>query len=91
MTFVVGPGVKGRVVVDGRFAGQRAEEKGYTTRKTSRFVEKDVVFHPSGTVGKFGPESQTLAGHYAAEGYAGFAAPGMVLIVPASAVREEAA
>jgi hypothetical protein len=88
MTFVVGPGVKGRIVLDGKYAGQKAEERDYTTRRTSEFSDKDVLFHPSGQVGKYGPNSQTLAGHYAAEGFVGFSGPGMVLIVPASDVRE---
>lgn len=89
--FVVGPGVKAILVEDGEHAGQKAAKKDIVTRKTTRFTESDVLFHPSGTVGPHGPTSQTLAGHYAAEGFVGFLHPGKVLIVPATAVRESGA
>jgi hypothetical protein len=86
--FIVGPGVKGFLVEDGKHAGQKATKVDYVTAKTTCFEETDVLFHPSGKVGRHGPASQTLAGHYAAEGYVGFLRPGKVLIVPASQTQE---
>lgn len=89
--FVVPAGVNARVIKSGSGEGDQATVHNFTTSRRSAFVASEVVVHPQGSMGRWGPNSQTVGGELARSGMMGFSRQGleMVLLVPAEHVLEE--
>jgi hypothetical protein len=86
-TFTVPPGIRGKVIKNGK-EGSEATVSDFTTTRESTFAEDEVYIDPEGRWGLWKESSKTFAGDFARQGFMAFAranAP-LCLLVPKGSV-----